>query len=78
MKATDDTQAEFEQIYSILTDSYSEYELSTLIAKQLNKTHMAIYMYFRQQFTGGSEEYKRSIITAMKTLLPKAEAGEAA
>lgn len=79
MKVTVETQEEFEETYKTLIELYSEYELSSKIAEQIEKTHMAVYMYFRQQFIGGSEAYKRTIITAMKTLLPeKAEAGEAA
>ncbi len=78
MRVSPQTQIEFEELYKTLIMIYSEYTLSMKIADQLEKTTMAIYMYFRQQFIGGSEEYKRSIITAMKTLSPKAEAGEAA
>lgn len=78
MRVSPQTQSEFEELYNALTPIYSEYTLSMKIADQLEKTTMAIYMYFRKQFIGGSEEYKRSIITAMKTLLPKEEAGEAA
>ncbi|HZF69837.1 hypothetical protein [Sulfuricurvum sp.] len=79
MKVTLETQEEFEGVYNALIELYSEHKLASMIAKQIEKTHMAVYMYFRQQFIGGSEAYKRTIITAMKTLLPeKAEAGEAA
>ncbi|MDD2267440.1 hypothetical protein [Sulfuricurvum sp.] len=77
MRVSPETQEEFEALYTSLTELYSEYTLSAKIAAQIEKTTMAIYMYFRQQFTGGSEAYKRSIITAMKTLLPE-QAGEAA
>lgn len=77
MKATAETQTEFETLYNTLIEFYTDYALATEIAAQLEKTHKAIYMYFRQQFTGGSDAYKRSIITAMKTLLPE-QTGEAA
>lgn len=77
MRTQPETQTEFEKLYETLTETYSEYQLSTQIAVKLEKTHMAIYMYFRQQFTGGTDAYKRSIITAMKTLLPE-QTGEAA
>lgn len=77
MRTQPETQTEFEELYDTLIETYSEYQLSTKIAAKLEKTHMAIYMYFRQQFTGGTDAYKRSIITAMKTLLPE-QTGEAA
>lgn len=77
MRTKPETQSEFEELYNTLMKTYSEYQLSTKIAAKLEKTRMAIYMYFRQQFTGGTDAYKRSIITAMKTLLPE-QTGEAA
>lgn len=68
MRVTAPTQNRFEELYFILSENYTEYGLSDKIARILEKNLMAVYMYFRQCFTGGSEAKKRQLITAMEKI----------
>jgi len=69
MRVTPQTQSRFEELYYDLTQRYTEYTISAMIAEMLHKTIMSIYMYFRQCFGGGSEAKKRQLIEAMELIL---------
>lgn len=77
MKVTAKTQTRFEHLYYDLAERYTDYALSCMIAGLIDKTFMAVYMYLRQCFTGGSESYKCTLIVAMEIIaqlyLPKEE-----